>query len=388
MQRTFFMLAILALAVLQAAAPLPVRADVLGVRGAAKAGGARLVVDLSHAVNFRAFALQSPARLVVDLPTGAWRASPASLAVAGVTGLRHGQFRPDIYRLVFDLKRSSAIQSAGLLAAAGSRKNRLVVDLAYNKHPPSKIYGKLRPKPAGQPQRQALPKRIIVIDAGHGGQDPGATGVGGVIEKRVNLAVAKELKRRLERRGGYKVVLTRSSDIFLRLRERVRRGRKAKADLFIALHADSHPDRHVAGASLYTLSERASDREADRLARQANAADLIGGAPLNDGPKEVVGILIDLAQRETKNQSSAAADDLLFAMANTVPLLNRPKRSAGFAVLKAPDVPSVLIELGFLSNAEDAKRLNSKAGRQEIAESIASGVVRYFEGANTAHTQR
>ena len=154
------------------------------------------------------------------------------------------------------------------------------------------------------------------------------------------------------------------------------------------MHADSHPDRHVAGASLYTLSERASDREADRLARQANAADLIGGAPLNDGPKEVVGILIDLAQRETKNQSTAAADDLLFAMANTVPLLNRPKRSAGFAVLKAPDVPSVLIELGFLSNAEDAKRLNSKVGRREIAESIASGVVRYFEGANTAYTQQ
>jgi N-acetylmuramoyl-L-alanine amidase len=388
MRRVFFIFAILAWAVALTGAQHHAHADVLGVRGAAKQGGSRLVVDLSHAVKFRVFALQSPARLVVDLPKGAWRAKPASLAVAGVTGLRHGQFRPDIYRLVFDLKRSSAIQSAGLLAATNTRKPRLVVDLKYDKRPPSKIYGKLRPKPAGKPKRPATPDRVIVIDAGHGGQDPGATGVGGVVEKRVNLAVARALKRRLEQRRGYKVVLTRQSDIFLRLRERVRRGRKAKADLFIALHADSHPDRHVAGASLYTLSERASDKEADRLARQANAADLIGGAPLNDGPKEVVGILIDLAQRETKNQSSAAADDLLFAMANSVPLLNRPKRAAGFAVLKAPDVPSVLIELGFLSNAEDAKRLNSKTGRAEIADAIAAGVFRYFEGANTAHTQR
>ena len=153
----------MALSVLQAITPLPAQADVLGVRGAAKAGGARLVVDLSHVVKFRAFALQSPARLVVDLPSGAWRANPASLAVAGVTGLRHGQFRPDIYRLVFDLKRNSAIHSAGLLAAAGSRKDRLVVDLTYSKHPPSKIYGELRPKPAGPPKQRALPKRVIAL---------------------------------------------------------------------------------------------------------------------------------------------------------------------------------------------------------------------------------
>lgn len=362
-------------------------ADVLGVRGAAKQGGARLVVDLSTSTKFRAFALQSPARVVVDLPKGAWRAKPSGLALAGVTKMRHGLFRPDIYRLVFDLEGSSSIAAARLFPASNGKPSRLVVDLLHGKQPVAKIYGSLRPQ-SRKKAAPASPKRIVVLDAGHGGKDPGAIGVGGVVEKRVNLAIAKSLLQRLEARDGYKVVLTRSTDVFLRLRERVRRGQRAKAHLFISLHADSHPDPDVAGASLYTLSEKASDREADRLARQANAADLIGGAPLNDGPKEVVGILIDLAQRETKNQSSAAADDVLFAMANTTPLLNRPKRSAGFAVLKAPDVPSVLIELGFLSNRNDARRLNSKVGRDQIADAIAAGVVRYFEGANTAHAQQ
>lgn len=383
MRRVFFILA----AVAWLGVYGPAGADVLGVRGAAKPDGARLVVDLSKATNFRAFALQSPARVVVDLPKGAWRAKPSGLALAGVTKLRHGLFRPDIYRLVFDLEEGSAIASARLFPAGSGKKPRLVVDLAHGKRPASKIYGALRPQ-TKKKVPPAPPKRIIVIDPGHGGQDPGAIGVGGVVEKRVNLAIAKVLGQRLEARGGYKVVLTRGNDVFLRLRERVRRGRKAKAHLFISLHADSHPDPDVSGASLYTLSEKASDREAARLARQANAADLVGGAPLNDGPKEVVGILIDLAQRETKNQSSALADDVLFAMANTTPLLNRPKRSAGFAVLKAPDVPSVLIELGFLSNRDDARRLNSKEGRNQIADAIAAGVVRYFEGANTAHAQR
>lgn len=229
--------------------------------------------------------------------------------------------------------------------------------------------------------------RTVMIDPGHGGVDPGAIGHGGVKEKKVNLAVARAIQRALEARPGYEAVLTRDRDIFLRLRERVRRGRNAQADLFISIHADSHPDRDVSGASLYTLSERASDAEAARLARAENKADLIGGAALKTEPEEVYGILLDLAQRETKNRSSSAADDILFALASNQPLLVRPKRSAGFAVLKAPDVPSILIELGFLSNPNDARRLGSPNGRTEIARSIAEGIVRHFEGANTAHAQ-
>ncbi|MEQ9120999.1 MAG: N-acetylmuramoyl-L-alanine amidase, partial [Alphaproteobacteria bacterium] len=200
--------------------------------------------------------------------------------------------------------------------------------------------------------------------------------------------VAQAVAAYLEQRPGYKAVLTRDRDVFLRLRDRVRVGREAKADLFVSIHADSHPDRAVSGASLYTLSETASDAEAARLAQSENRADLIAGVAMQEEPPEVVGILLDLAQRETKNQSSAVADDLLFSLAPTQPLLNTPKRAAGFAVLKAPDVPSVLIELGFISNREDAARLNDPNGRDRIARAIAEGVVRYFEGANTARAQR
>jgi len=227
-----------------------------------------------------------------------------------------------------------------------------------------------------------------MIDAGHGGVDPGTIGVGRVREKHVNLAVAKKLKKILDSKPGYNVLLTRTKDEFLRLRERVRIGRASRADLFISIHADAHPDPSVSGASIYTLSEKGSDKEAERLAKSENAADLLGGAPLEEDNQEVASILIDLAQRETKNQSMAVADDILFALAPTQPLLRRPKRSAGFAVLKAPDVPSVLIELGFLTNKTDAQRLSRKKNQEAIARAIAAGIVRYFEGANTARSRQ
>lgn len=373
----------------------PAAADVLGVRAAAKPGGARLVVDLSRTPAYRAFTLANPARIVVDLADTKWRAEGVPPRLAGVAGLRHGAFRPTVYRLVFDLERAAAIVAAQLVPGdAGAGKSgvnrRLVVDLAYGGATKQRQFGDLR---FSRPKRQMAPAprpepivRTIVLDAGHGGVDPGAIGVGGVVEKRVVLAVAKAVKRHLTKRAGYRVRLTRDRDTFLRLRERVRRGRAAGADLFISIHADSHPDRHVAGASLYTLSEKASDREAARLARAENRADLIGGVTLDEEPNEVVDILLDLTQRETKNQSSTAADDLLFALAGDQALLARPKRAAGFAVLKAPDVPSVLIELGFLSNAADARRLGGEVGRERIARAIAQGVFRYFDGANTARS--
>ncbi len=361
-------------------------ADVIGVRAAGRADGARLVVDLAKETAYRAFALSNPARIVIDLPTTRWRAGGLPPGDGAVASLRHGRFRPDIYRLVFDLKREAAIVDASMIAGTDGAGRRLVVDLAYGRAATNDRFGSLDPAPhEATPAPTPAPReRVIVIDAGHGGIDPGARGVGGVIEKDINLEVARSVKRILDARPGYRVVLTRDSDIFLRLRERVRRGRAAKADLFISIHADSHPNDEVNGASLYTLSEQASDREAARLAQSENRADLIGGVPVEGGPSEVFDILIDLAQRDTQNRSSAVADDLLFALASTQPLLRRPKRSAGFAVLKAPDVPSVLIELGFISNRADASRLATREGRDHIAAAISAGVVRYFDGANTA----
>lgn len=371
----------------------PAAADVLGVRAETRTNGLGIQIDLDDAPAYRAFTLANPARAVIDFGKTAWKSKGLAGAKGAVAGFRHGPFRPDVYRLVIDLKRQAHIASARL--APSGDGSRLALDLVYSQAP-SKTFGSLeiskqtaaaRLPPSRTPAAPKPVVRTIVIDAGHGGVDPGAIGVGGVVEKRIVLAVAKDVRRLLERRPGYRVKLTRQRDIFLRLRERVRRGRAADADLFISIHADSHPNPAIAGASLYTLSEKASDKEAARLAKAENRADLIGGVELDEEPSEVVDILLDLTQRETKNRSSAAADDLLFALASNQPLLSRPKRAAGFAVLKAPDVPSVLIELGFLSNRKDARRLKSREGRARIARAIAEGVVRYFDGANTARAQ-
>ena len=232
----------------------------------------------------------------------------------------------------------------------------------------------VRPKPEGP-----APKKVVVIDPGHGGIDPGAVGRRGVYEKRVTLAMGLQLRRELMRRGRYEVVMTRQNDTFVRLRERVAMARAAGADLFISLHADSNPKRSVRGASVYTLSEKASDKEAADLAAKENRADLIAGMDLTGESQEVANILIDLAQRETMNHSAVFAKDLVNDLKRATKLLRKTHRFAGFAVLKAPDVPSVLIEMGYLSNATDEGRLIKPEYRAELAKTIAAAVDRFFD---------
>lgn len=219
---------------------------------------------------------------------------------------------------------------------------------------------------------------VVVIDPGHGGVDPGAIGVNGVMEKTLTLAVALELHRLLESTGRYRVVLTRSDDEYVGLRERIARARGARGDLFLSLHADSVGRPHTRGASVYTLSERASDAEAERLAAKENKADIIAGADLGEHDAVVATILIDLAQRGTKNKAVGFADLVAEEIGAVTPLLRRHRRFAGFAVLKAPDIPSVLIELGYLSNASDARKLASAAHQQRMVRAIARAVDRYF----------
>jgi N-acetylmuramoyl-L-alanine amidase len=382
MQRFVFALVLLAIV------PSLALADVLGVRAAPRGEGLRLVIDLSEPSKFRAFELSEPPRVVVDLPKLAWLTNRLPDKVQGLAGVRYGLFRANAYRLVFDLERSAAIASANLIPGQQGQGKRLVIDLEYGAKLKGQQFGTFSPLKTSPPPPKPKKEWVVMIDAGHGGIDPGTIGVGRVREKHVNLAVAKKLKKILDSKPGYNVLLTRTKDEFLRLRERVRIGRASRADLFISIHADAHPDPSVSGASIYTLSEKGSDKEAERLAKSENAADLLGGAPLEEDNQEVASILIDLAQRETKNQSMAVADDILFALAPTQPLLRRPKRSAGFAVLKAPDVPSVLIELGFLTNKTDAQRLSRKKNQEAIARAIAAGIVRYFEGANTARSRQ
>ena len=227
--------------------------------------------------------------------------------------------------------------------------------------------------------REANRKKIIVIDAGHGGHDPGAIGYSGVHEKNITLAMAKELKRQLDRKGTYKVYLTRSTDIFIPLRRRVEIARDYKADLFMSVHADSALNRRATGLSVYTLSETASDKEAAALAERENKADVISGLNLYEQSKEVSDVLISLAQRETRNRSSEFAKCLVDEMRKSVKLINDTHRFAGFAVLKAPDVPSVLLEMGYLSNKNEERLLRQESYRRKLAASAVRAIDCYFE---------
>lgn len=235
------------------------------------------------------------------------------------------------------------------------------------------------PMPARRPSASAAPaQRIVVLDAGHGGVDPGAIGVSGIYEKNITLAAVRDIKRELEDTGRYKVFLTRNDDRFIRLRDRVSFARAIAADLFVSIHADSVSRKEVRGASIYTLSKTASDAEAAGLAEKENKADLIAGIDLSHESEEVTSILIDLAQRETMNRSAEFAGHLVAQLHGATGLLANPHRFAGFAVLKAPDIPSVLIELGFLSNRADERTLRDGQNRGRVARAVARAIDRYL----------
>jgi N-acetylmuramoyl-L-alanine amidase len=235
------------------------------------------------------------------------------------------------------------------------------------------------PKPPAKSWAHRGEKPLIVIDAGHGGVDPGTIGAGGVQEKNVTLAAARALKKELESAGRYRVLLTRDGDNYLRLFERVKFAREHKADLFISLHADSIDRSNVTGASIYTLSEKASDAEAEKLAMRENRADLIAGVDLSHQDDDVANILVDLAMRDTMNQSRFFANMVADSMeSHSIRTLERTNRSAGFAVLKDPDVPSILVEMGFLSNRREAQTLTRPEYQQRLAKTIAASVNSYF----------
>ncbi|HET6469729.1 MAG TPA: N-acetylmuramoyl-L-alanine amidase [Geminicoccaceae bacterium] len=234
-----------------------------------------------------------------------------------------------------------------------------------------------RPAPApGVPVRPGA--RTLVIDPGHGGPDPGTIGVTGVAEKTIVLDMALQLRTLLTATGRYRVVLTREADVFVPLRERIRLAREAGGELFISLHADSIGRDGFRGAAVYTLSDRASDEEAGLLASKENKADIIHGADLTNHDPLVSSILIDLALRDTSNKSIEFADLLSVELAEVTPLVRRHRRFAGFAVLKSPDVPSVLVELGYLSNPDDAANLGDPAWRAKMSRAILQAVDRYF----------
>ena len=349
----------------------------------------RFVLELSETVDYRIFTLRDPDRIVIELPDIAWKL-PANAGVRGgglIRSYRYGVFAEGRSRIVLDLVDPARVATHFVMPPEGGKPARLVLDLKptskdefdasagwpEDARPPS-------PQVAADTPIQTRDGRfIVVIDPGHGGVDPGATGPNGIHEKDVVLEMALALKAELQKREGYTVVLTRENDIFLPLKERVNFARLQKADLFISIHADSIDGGGVKGASIYTLSEVASDKEAAELARKENAADIIAGVDLSTEDEAVTNILIDLAQRETNNRSVMFARLALPEIARHTSLLNKPHRFAGLVVLKAPDVPSILVECGFLSNADEEDNLNSPKWRRGMGRALAKSVDVYYE---------
>ncbi len=354
----------------------------------------RFVLELSGKVEAKAFTLADPYRLIIDLPALDWElASDFVPSGRGVVGsFRYGLFRPGNARVVIDLSGPAKVSRSFVLPpdAANGRNWRIVFDLVSTTDadfranagwPDSRTSAPQIAAPAVQmpaPAPAPNARKVVVIDAGHGGVDPGALGGRGTREKNVTLAFAKALGDAIRAKGNYEVHLTRNTDIFIELRERVAIARRKNADLFISVHADSIERRDVRGASVYTLSETASDAEAARLARKENDADIIAGVNLGGEVDEVRDILIDLAQRETKNLSVRFAQTVIPKMSDVTLVLRNTHRFAGFRVLKAPDVPSVLIELGFLTNRDDESSLTSASWRSKTSAAIAKAVDAYF----------
>lgn len=401
---------------------LPAHADTVveDIRYGLNAGKTRVVVDLARASDFRVFTLADPARLVIDIEKSDWRVPRSQPVRRGdvLKSYRSGELDDGLTRIVFDLKQPAVIDSAFTLPRDGAARDRVVVDVRPatenlftarlekifgNKNlkgtlttppvPASAMAAARNEKiqaaePVALPPRKPKPltkspyakdrKYIVMIDPGHGGADPGAVS-GRIYEKHITLAVSKELRRQLEETGKYRVVMTRDSDKYIRLHERLNMARQERADLFISIHADKIDRVNVRGASVYTLSRQASDAETARLAERENSAGVVAGVDLASESEDVAGILLDLAMREKMNESSLLAKFLESAFrSKNVKLLPNSHRSAGFAVLKAPDVPSVLIEIGFLSNPAEAKMLGSAEFQRRISGAIVDGVDAYF----------
>jgi N-acetylmuramoyl-L-alanine amidase len=360
---------------------------VTAVRLGAHPGMTRIVLDVSERVDYRVFLLADPYRVVIDLPELSWDAPPprADQSVGLIKGYRYGLFAPGTWRVVLDIAAPVRVKDVRLLEPREGYRYRLVLDLASETREAFLAEVKRTaaavpaPAPVAPVQPQPKPgKKIVVLDPGHGGVDPGAQGRSGVYEKFLTLAMAEEFKRRLEATGRYQVVLTRDRDIFLPLRQRIALARAANANLFISLHADTIDDPRIRGLSVYTLSETASDKEAGALAVSENKADVIAGVDLTNASPEVTDILIDLAQRETMNLSANFAEFAVADLSREATLLGKTHRFAGFAVLKAPDVPSVLVELGYLSNRDEERQLRDPAYRGRLAATLVKSVERYF----------
>lgn len=396
--------ALAAAAVMLCAAGQAAAADLLGVRFGVHGDKTRIVFDLDGASEWRVSGDgEGEGRLIVDFAT-------LSIGAGGLTD-HPGQGHIDHYRyapsgagsarFIFDFKKTAKIGDLFMLFPSGDvKKHRLVVDLnsadkktfiASLPTPYQDLASVIESATAEPKAPTTAPdefRPVVVIDAGHGGDDPGAPGQNGAWEKDVTLAAAQELAELLKAGGRYEVVLTRDADAELGrdkrtdLDKRIELAREAKADLFVSLHADAHNQKSVRGTSVYTLSDKGTKRSA-RESRGRGDFHNVYDLDIADHPPEVGGILYDLAQRTTMTESSKFADYLIRNLAETTPLLNNTHRTADYRVLLAPDVPAVLLELGFLSNKKDEANLTSKVWRKRTMTAVAGAIDNYFDGSES-----
>jgi N-acetylmuramoyl-L-alanine amidase len=366
----------------------PVATD---TRVAGDAKQTRFVMDFSRKVELRAFALADPYRVVIDLPQTVFNL-PSKVGETGrglIKAFRFGLIMQGGSRIVLDVSKPVRIEKAFVLDPVAGQPARLVVDLTavdrqtfmrtleLERRPlPTTATGALEHEPA----HKGDPRPIIVLDPGHGGIDNGTVASTGVMEKSIVLDFALLLRDMLEKSGKYRVVMTRTDDRFIPLVDRVRMARIRQAALFVSIHADAlrKGEGQAQGATVYTLSETASDAEAARLAENENRADVIAGIDLSHEPNDVADILIDLAQRETKVFSVQFARDIVSNVRKVARMHKHPLKSAGFKVLKAPDVPAVLIELGYVSSKSDLRQLTSDTWQARTAGAMVKAIDAFF----------
>ncbi|MGD8176024.1 N-acetylmuramoyl-L-alanine amidase [Marinimicrobium sp. ARAG 43.8] len=354
-------------------------ADVESVRLWRAPDHTRLVFDLSAPVEHKLFTLSGPERVVVDVAGTHLKASLDDLELENtpIQRVRSAHRSDGTLRVVFDLKQSVRPKSF-LLKKHADTNDRLVLDLHDQGKSRAETLADKTPTRTGG-QRDV----VIAVDAGHGGEDPGAIGPGNLYEKTVVFDIAQRLVRELNERPGYEAKLVRTGDYYVPLRERRNIARKMQADLFISVHADAFTHPSANGSSVFALSRRGATSETARfLAERENEADLIGGVgsvSLEDKDEVLAGVLVDLSMTATLNSSLTVGDDVLKSL-GSISRLHKPRvEQAGFAVLKSPDVPSILVETGFISNPGEARKLSTAQYRAQMANRIAQGVQRYFE---------
>lgn len=342
------------------------------------ASSSAVVLELKGTADYKLFTLEGPRRVVVDLDgTSVAPGLDLPRAQGPVLAVRTGAQPGGRLRIVIETT-STATPRIEKSSAAGTSK-LLVVLAPGDAAPASTASSPPKPKNAAHAPPSGTRDVVIAIDAGHGGKDPGAIGKGGTQEKKVVLGIARELVARLNEEPGIRAFLTRDGDYYIAHRERIRRAKRANADMFISIHADALANREVSGASVYVLSERGATDEAARwLAERENAADLRGGVSLSDKDDVLASVLLDLSQSATITSSMRAAEVILGSI-DRVAQVRKPKvQQAGFLVLKAPDIPSMLIETAYISNAADERRLGNAEHQEKLAGAITTGVRTYF----------